>query len=228
MARGVPHGEVTIGPVPRPDPTGSSSATHLLIEVTAVIPPARWRVTACFPECGVGSARVRHRVLERRDVRRAVEFEFAFVPGFLVVEAVLFHDQPTFLLAVAVAATALVALAVAWRGGARRRPHPTAFAVGVIIFAMGIAAAFSTEVIGSLMSGTFAVVVVGCAVGGGIAAGRARAAGTRPGTTRMTRPVPGSASRRRSGPGAEVAGRRPANAGPPVGDDHPTRCTTRA
>jgi hypothetical protein len=58
-----------------------------------------------------------------------------------------------------------VLLAVGWRYlRFRRRPHPTAFAVGVVVFAMGIGAATTTEVIASLMNGLFAVVVIGCAV----------------------------------------------------------------
>jgi hypothetical protein len=106
----------------------------------------------------------RHRVLERRDVRRAVEFEFAFVPWFFVVMAVLFRDQLVVLAVSLGALAAMAALAIAWRRGARRRPHPTAFAIGVIIFMMGTTAATSTGMVGTLMRGMFPVVVIGCAV----------------------------------------------------------------
>jgi len=107
----------------------------------------------------------RYRVLERRDVRTAVEFELMFVPAFIVAELVLIgRTNPPFAAVAIVALLALAVLAAGWRVRWRRRPHPAAFAVGVIVFAMGVGAAVTTEAVASLMNGLFAVVVVGCAV----------------------------------------------------------------
>lgn len=107
----------------------------------------------------------RYQVLERRDVRTAVEFELLVVPGFIVAELVLFgRSNVIFAFATVAALAALGLLALLWRLGRRRRPHPTAFLIGVIIFAMGTVGATSSEVVATLMSGFFAVVVIGCAV----------------------------------------------------------------
>jgi hypothetical protein len=107
----------------------------------------------------------RYRVLERRDVRQAVEFEFVFVPAFVALVLLVIGSSNAAFAAAAIAAlVALGALAVGWRLGLRRRPHPTAYAIGVVTFAMGLAATTTTETVASLMNGLFAVLVVGCAV----------------------------------------------------------------
>lgn len=107
----------------------------------------------------------RYRVLERRDVRQAVEFEFVFVPAFIaIVLVVIGSTNAAFAAAAMVALVALGGLAVGWRLGLRRRPHTTAYAIGVVSFAMGLAATTTTETAASLMNGLFAIMVVGCAV----------------------------------------------------------------
>ncbi len=107
----------------------------------------------------------RYRVLERRDVRTAVAFELAFIPPFLIAElALLGWTSAAFAAFTVGALVAFAALGVGWRLRFRRRPHPTAFAVGVVVYAMGVSAASTTPAIASMMNGMFAVVVIGCAV----------------------------------------------------------------
>ena len=77
----------------------------------------------------------RYQVLERRDVRTAVEFELWIVPAFILAELILFGRTNALFAATTIAAlAALGALGLSWRLGRRRRPHPTAFLIGVIIF----------------------------------------------------------------------------------------------
>jgi hypothetical protein len=107
----------------------------------------------------------RYRVLERRDVRTAVAFELAFIPLIVVAELVLLGWTSAVFAALTVGAlAAFAALVVGWRLGLWRRPHPTGFAVGVVVYAMGVSAASTTPTIASMMNGMFAVVVIGCAV----------------------------------------------------------------
>jgi hypothetical protein len=109
--------------------------------------------------------RARYQVLERRDVRRAVEAELVLVPLFLLVELVVLGRSNFAFAAVTLSALALLGLlSLGWRLGFRRRPHPTAFAIGAIIYGMGVSGATTGDTIGSLMNGLFPVVVLGAAV----------------------------------------------------------------
>lgn len=127
------------------------------------VPAASLDVVIPAPARSLDAAR--YQVLERRDVRTAVEFELIFVPIFVAAELLVFGvGNPPFAFAAALALLAFGGLYVGWRVGLRRRPHSTAFAIGVVVFAMGIVAASTSEIVASLMNGFFAVVVIGCAV----------------------------------------------------------------
>lgn len=141
---------------PRRGPVPSSGAVSLaaLIEQGETVAVVEARPTRVD----------RYRVMERRDVRDAVEFEFWLVTAFFAVDLLLLGSQSaTFAVASFLSILAMLGLVVAWRLGTRRRPHSTAFAIGVVIITMGVVSATTTPLIGSMMSGLFAVVVVGCA-----------------------------------------------------------------
>jgi len=107
----------------------------------------------------------RYGVLERRDVREAVVSELWLIAAFLLVELLLLGAQSiVFAAAICAALVALLILAVQWRLGGSRHPHPTAFAIGVVLAVMGIVAATTIEVAVMAMVGLAAVVIVGCAV----------------------------------------------------------------
>jgi hypothetical protein len=107
----------------------------------------------------------RYRVLERRDVREAVPIELAVISPILVLDVVLLGSESAAFAGLAIAALAAMGvLSVAWRLGARRHPHTTAFAIGVVLAVMGVLATTTTPVVASTMVGLNAVVVVGCAI----------------------------------------------------------------
>jgi hypothetical protein len=113
----------------------------------------------------VGLSAARFQVLERRDIREAVRITFWLVSGvFLVNGTVLASQSPVFAAASFCAVAAMLALQLLWRHGGQRRPHQMAFAIGVVIMAMGIPAAAMTPVVASMVAGEFAAVVVGCSV----------------------------------------------------------------
>jgi len=104
-------------------------------------------------------------VLERRDIREAVRVEFWLVSGVILVNGTILASQsPVFAASSAGAAAAMATLLVLWQRGGRKRPHRIAFAIGVVIMAMGIGASTTTPVVASMVVGEFAVVVVGCSV----------------------------------------------------------------
>jgi hypothetical protein len=107
----------------------------------------------------------RYRVLERRDVREAVPIEMTVVVAGLVLDvALLGSESAAFVAITAVAVVAMGGLAVLWRLRTRRHPHTTAFAIGVVLALMGIAATATTPVVATTMIGMNAIVVVGCAI----------------------------------------------------------------
>jgi hypothetical protein len=107
----------------------------------------------------------RERVLERRDVRQAVEFEFLLIVPFLLAEAAYFGPGSTLMLAACLgSAAAMGLLALLWlRAGLRRNPYPAAFTIGIIIVCMGGISATTSADVAFTMVGMFGVVTVGCA-----------------------------------------------------------------
>lgn len=107
----------------------------------------------------------RIRVMERRDVREAVVFELWLVAGLVLLNALLLgRESAPFVGICAAALGALAIVAVAWRRGARRHPHPSAFAIIAVVMVLGTAATLTAPLIAETMIGLFAVGVVGCAV----------------------------------------------------------------
>ena len=103
--------------------------------------------------------------MERRDIRDAIRVEFWLVTAVFVLDAaVLGWQSPVFAASSAGAALAMLVLMIVWRKGGRRRPHLTAFGIGIVIMGMGIPAATTTPVVAAMIAGEFAVTVVGCSV----------------------------------------------------------------
>lgn len=116
-------------------------------------------------EGAAGSTASRVQILERRDVREAVIVELSLVTGFVLLSAVLLGRESPLFVSICIAALgALALIALAWRRGASRHPHPSAFAITVVVMIMGTAGMLTAPLIAETMVGLFAVGVVGCAL----------------------------------------------------------------